>query len=364
VVNTFLGPVLPALAARWSLTDSRSGYLFTTQFLGSMAGVSLSSFLMARRGFRFSLALAYVLMAAGVWGLGLADWKSGLFSTLIFGLGLGLAIPTSNLLISSMNQHRRAAALNTLNFCWGLGAVAAPVALAVSARGNHVQTFVTVLTGLLLLAAVILVIAPGSELAPNDRQSEVRQRIADWPLLAIVGAMFFLYVAIEASVGGWIATLFKRLPAGAGGNGWSLASSFFWGGLVAGRGFAPLVLDRVPERRVVLVGLFVACLAILVLVFSHQAQPMTGAAMAVGFGLAPVFPITIALLSQFHEMEKKVAGPMFALAGLGGAVMPWLVGLVSTWSGSLRAGLLVPLVATMLLLWLHAIGNHGVDRPE
>jgi fucose permease len=81
--------------------------------------------------------------------------------------------------------------------------------------------------------------------------------------------------------------------------------------------------------------------------------------VATGFGLAAVFPITISLLACFQGMEKRMAGPMFALAGLGGAVMPWLVGVISTLSGSLQTGLLPPLIAAALLLWLHVVGNHG-----
>ncbi|MGC2793539.1 MAG: hypothetical protein WA899_16050, partial [Candidatus Sulfotelmatobacter sp.] len=45
---------------------------------------------------------------------------------------------------------------------------------------------------------------------------------------------------------------------------------------------------------------------------------------------------------------------MFALAGMGGAVMPWFVGLTSTRTGSLRAGLLVPLAGCLAMLGLIA----------
>ena len=63
--------------------------------------------------------------------------------------------------------------------------------------------------------------------------------------------------------------------------------------------------------------------------------------------------ITVALLAQFQKAAARNAGVMFALAGLGGAVMPEMVGIVSTATGSLQNGLIVPLVATGALLWLH-----------
>src|SRR5258708_18221184 len=119
VVTTFLGPILPALASRWELSDSRSGYFFTAQFLGSMLGVGISSFLLPRSGFRFSLGLSYFLMAAGVGGLAFAGWKSSLLSTLAFGLGFRVAIPVSNLLISGLNHDRPSSTLIIFNFFWG-----------------------------------------------------------------------------------------------------------------------------------------------------------------------------------------------------------------------------------------------------
>ncbi len=361
VVNTFLGPILPVLAARWQLSDSLAGYFFVMQFIGSILGVSLSSVLLPRRGFRLTIGLSYLLMAAGVGGLALPQWRYGLLATFALGLGFGVAIPTTNLLISGANQQRRASALSILNFCWGLGAVSAPAGLYLAARQNRVSTFVVLLSGLLLLSALGLAITGGVEPLSNEKKPDnTWQRAPQWRFVAIVGGMFFLYVAIEASMGGWIATLAKRAPSAVAGN-WVMAPSLFWGGLLAGRGFAPLVLRRMRERSVAIFGLVLAFAGMCVLVVSSRWQWIAAAGCVIGFGLAAVFPITVALLSHFQHAEKRSAGPMFAMAGLGGAIMPWLVGAVSTWSGSLQTGLFVPLFATGLLLWLHIVGNHGSE---
>jgi len=44
---------------------------------------------------------------------------------------------------------------------------------------------------------------------------------------------------------------------------------------------------------------------------------------------------------------------MFSLAAVGPAMIPWLVGVISNATGNLRTGLLVPLVATVLLFFVH-----------
>jgi len=358
VVTTFLGPILPTLTARWGLADSQAGLFFATQFLGSILGVATGSFVLLRRGYRFSIGVAYILMAAGIWGLALARWKFALSGPFIFGMGFGAAIPASNLLISELNQHRRASALSILNFCWGLGAVFAPFGLALAAHWNHIGYFLPVLSGLLLITLIGLAAAPEGPLPHEEPELHGSESlISGDQSMVTLGVMFFLYVSVEASVGGWIATLAERASFGAG-QAWIVAPAVFWAGLLSGRGITPLWLRRVSERRLTLVGLLVACLGILVLVLSRHRQWITLTGFIIGCGLAAVFPITVTFLSHFRRSEKRIAGPMFGLAALGGAIMPWLVGAISTWSGSLKSGLLAPLLCAVVLLGLHAAWNY------
>jgi fucose permease len=53
---------------------------------------------------------------------------------------------------------------------------------------------------------------------------------------------------------------------------------------------------------------------------------------------------------------------MFALASMGGATMPWIVGATSTRVGSLRAGLLIPLAGCAAMFTLIATMNEPVFR--
>src|SRR3954467_8766621 len=69
IMTTFIGPLLPVLATRWSLTDAQAGELITAQFVGSMAGVALSGILTLRRGFKFPIALGFGCMCFAVIGL-------------------------------------------------------------------------------------------------------------------------------------------------------------------------------------------------------------------------------------------------------------------------------------------------------
>lgn len=109
-------------------------------------------------------------MAAGVTGLALVQCKYALVGTFTLGIGFGLAIPVTNLLISDANQDHRASALSVLNFFWGMGAVFAHIALTDSARRDQAYAFVLSLSGFLLLVAIALSFT--SEGKPPTQESE------------------------------------------------------------------------------------------------------------------------------------------------------------------------------------------------
>jgi fucose permease len=70
-----------------------------------------------------------------------------------------------------------------------------------------------------------------------------------------------------------------------------------------------------------------------------------------GLSLAPFFPTTFALLMKRRPTARE-AGFILAVSGLGAALFPWMMGFVSTQSGSLRVAMVVPLALALALLLL------------
>ena len=83
------------------------------------------------------MAFGYAAMAAAVACLGVNSWGIGLLSVFSYGFAIGLTFPVTSLLVAEINSERRAAALNILNFVWGLGAVAGPPLIALFARDGR-----------------------------------------------------------------------------------------------------------------------------------------------------------------------------------------------------------------------------------
>jgi MFS transporter, FHS family, glucose/mannose:H+ symporter len=355
IVTVMLGPLLPILSAQWSLTDAQAGGFFMAQFLCTTVGTVFSGVLASRLGYRGLLVLGLAFMSLGASTLSLGTWLMGIGSAAVWGLGLGFTIPTANLLVAEVNPTRRAAALNLLNFSWSVGAVSSPFLVAPFLHNHHVRAFLTLLAVLVVLLAGVLSWVPlpaahKSERAGGEAAPMIQLMLK--PLALAMATLFFLYVGAENAIGGWLASYARRMTGG--GILWPLTPSFFYTALLAGRAGASFVLRHVSEIRVVRLGIASALLGLLVVVGSRAMPGVIAGAILTGLGLSAVYPITIATFSQlFGSASNRLGAVMFAMGGLGGATVPWLVGFVSTAFISLKLGLAVPLAACVAMLGLY-----------
>ena len=403
ILQTLLGPMLPILIARWALNDTQAGNLFLVQFLASLAGVQLSGLLLTRWGFRPAFLWGLLLMACGVSTLLLGSSALGMAAVAAYGLGLGLVVPSDNLLIAeigsgsssdsdaassaSSQASSRASAVSLLNFFWGVGAVFCSLMVAWTAAHHLLPFFLgSVALFLVLLAfamrnlplpaaatssatpaATSVVTRAGSSPSSSSSSSSSPssstsasssswRELAKSPAIWIFAAIFFLYPGAETAVGGWIGSYVSRL----GSRGASMASipplmpAFFWTALTVGRALGTVFLRHFSERSVLRAGYGGGAAGIGLMLWAPTLTGVIGGALITGLSFATLYPITVARLSQrFGVAARKIGAVLFSLAAVGPAVIPWMVGVISHSTGSLRAGLLLPLGATVILFIVH-----------
>ncbi|HEV2468976.1 MAG TPA: MFS transporter [Candidatus Sulfotelmatobacter sp.] len=358
IANVLLGPMLPALSARWSLNYSEAGALFTDQYIAATVAVALSGLVVSFRGFRFGIKFGLILTAASLAFLFTGPKTLGIICIAGLGAGLGIAVPAANLLVAEANPARRGARLNWLNFCWSAGAVASPFLVAAAVKAHHILLFLALLSACCLLVAAGFALMPPSVVEPpvaTHPRVEVipviRSRLMSFLFLA---AVFFIYVGTENGFGGWVASYSKTL--GTLSPAISLITpSFFYASLMLGRVLAPALLRIVNEVTLVRAGLVLACAGTGGLMLSHGLAGVLVSACTAGVGLSCVYPISIGMLStEFGPAATQIASLMFVLSNIGGALLPWIVGIAGTRFGTLQAGLFVPLLgsAAMFLLYL------------
>src|SRR5450432_381579 len=199
VVMTFLGPMLPALSSRWSLTDEQAGYLLFAQFISSMFGMLASAQLVRRIGYRLTFIIGLLMMASGMSLLVSGPWLLGMIAVCVLGFGHGVTTPAGNLRTGEVNPESRAAALSVINAVWGIGAVSSPFLVAVAQRAHRLPVF---LYGTAAALLVLLLAFALSRFEPDTRFHAIRssapgQSIWNRRMLPVICALFFTYVGTE-----------------------------------------------------------------------------------------------------------------------------------------------------------------------
>jgi fucose permease len=360
IVISLIGPILPMFMAKWGLNYSRAGLFSLVQFSASFIGVLASSALISAKGFKPAITLGITLLGLGFALLNASTFVLALAASGVYGLGYGFATPGTNLWVGESYGTRRASALSLMNLAWGAGAISSSPLAMLAMRTSHVSLLLNVVGVLgVVLAAVLLRMPFGRPPQEgNSSLGKAEDKIAGTGVALLLGILFFVYVGTEVGTSYWAPAHAQRATTWVS-NTWALAPMFFFAGLLGGRGAAAAILLHLKEVTVTVGGLLLAATGESIFLAGHSPLSLFGGAFLAGLGLASIFPILIAWLSKWYGTRaRKVGGVMFALAALGSALVPPLVGVVSRYSGSLRIGLLVPLAGCAAMLTVI-----GVLRP-
>lgn len=361
--TVFLGPVLPQLLHEWSLTDQRGGLLLLAKFTGAfLGGVCVP------RRLRLGILAGHLLAAAGFVAFTFAHSLALAFPALLLsGFGLGEIIASANILAGRRWPAHTGSALALVNLFWSFGAVSTGLlAAALLPRFGWRRPT-------LGLALLLLAIGGAGALTRSRRQLPVPQPESSphtppaaplglGPSLRF-GLLLLLYGGLETCLTAWLTTYTLRVAGGALLGGQS-GFVVLWAALTAGRGFASLAMRKWPEAAVQRASL-AACLALIAaLAVAHSTSAISLTCVLLGLALAPVFPSTFALLLR-KQPPARTAGTVLAVSGLGAALFPWLMGAVSTRTGSLRPAMLVPacLIPLMLVLTLRESAPSPASAP-
>jgi fucose permease len=364
---TMLGPVLPYFTHRWNLTDEQAGLFFSTQYFGSFLGTLATSWLLPRLGFSKVISAGYLCFALGLACLGLGPWYFSTVFVAIYGTGYGLATPSINLRATHLPSSNVAAAVSLVNFSWGIGAVSSPFLVAFFLDHLSLRALAALLAACFLALALAHFVQKADPVASPETRP--RRSFAVWratllpaPWISLV-LLFFLYVGIEISVGGWVALDEKRM-VGFNAAKMAAAPAFFYGFLLLGRFLVPIVLRYFSQRALSVGGLVLTTVGVGLVAFAQTPMVLHAGALLAGLGCGPQYPIYVTWLAAIFKGDATwLAALFFGAAGIGSSLIPWLVGVVASQTHSLRFGFMLPLVSALLMIpfALRVCPNGGSD---
>ena len=362
-INTFLGPILPFLAEKWTINDTQGGYFLAAQSLGGMVGTLAASFLYARAGSRLILLIGFGLIIVSLFGIGGGSWEIGVFSSFLNGVAIGFIIPTTTLIVSQTAAAKSAGAINLLNFFWAFGAVLSPLMflrLSSAAQLNYCLTAIAlagaIFFGLLFRQTDFRLVAPDHQLNPSRREKFLvfgRQ----W----IFAAIIFLQIGVEASLGGWLPSYAKRFTDS---EMWLVVPLVYWTGFLSSRLLSTVFLKIISEKNLIISGLILVVGGQILIISGDNLPLIAVGALFSGFGTAPIFPTAIALASgKFEKNAPELINYLFLLASLSGIFFLWSIGFVSSLSNGLQTAFYIPIICSVILLILCLI-KFNLNEPK
>jgi MFS transporter, FHS family, glucose/mannose:H+ symporter len=373
--TVLLGPILPAISLRWHLTDQQTGPLFFAKFVGSfLGGISVP------RKLRWGIFSGTILSCIGFGAFALATGLTGGIVTLfIAGIGLGQIIASTNILAGHRYTRQTGSALSALNFFFSLGAVITGLIVATLEPRFGLRSL------LFYIAAGFLATSLGGRLnwtnttpgtpklspleigeqhpseALNSPTLKPKTSNLKPPLFARFALFLFLYGGLETCLIGWLTTFTVRYSDAHLVGGQS-AVVLLLVALTAGRALSSIALRFMGEVTIQRLGLVLSFVFIAALSTASHAASLSTWSILLGLSLAPFFPATFALLMHRNPTARE-AGFILAVSGLGAAAFPWLMGIVSTHTGSLREAMAVPATLALLLLAVSFLPSEKLGHP-
>jgi FHS family glucose/mannose:H+ symporter-like MFS transporter len=353
--TVMLGPILPFLLHDWRLTDQQGGLLLAAKFIGSfLGGISVP------RRLRFGILGGMCFACVGFGSFALSHTlHAGAPCLFVGGFGLGQIIASTNILVGRRYQRHTGAALASVNFFWSLGAVSCGlIAAAVVPRFQLHGS-------LLCFAALFMIVGSGGYFMPMRRlpltDAVELERSVGLPrgMLFRFVVLLFLYGGLETCMTGWLTTYTLRFSDVHLLGGQS-AIVLLWSALTVGRGICSAALRVMQESTLQVIGMLLSAAFIAMLLLTHHGAVLSLDCVLLGLSLAPFFPTTFALLIHWKPTARE-AGFILATSGLGAALFPWMMGFVSTHSGSLRIAMAIPILLAISLLAVSLEAN--THRP-
>lgn len=353
------GVLLPGMQTTYHVGKDTLSLLFLAGTLGYLTASFNNGLLLDKLGNRRFLLLGTLMM-----GLGFAVLSSRPpFVLLLVGIvpiGFSCAMLDAGLNSYIASLPENTAPLNYLHAFYGAGALLGPLVassfLAVGWVWNSVY-FVWIGIAILVFIGIGLAFPKRARASQTEEQEAggnilflaLRQRVV-W--LAAVFLLF--YVGTEVSLGSWS---FSLLTQERGGpilfSGWIVSG--YWVGLTLGRLLLGKVGQRIGNRRLIGACLSGVVVEMLLMWVVPQLAVVAFALFLTGFSLGPIFPTTIALMSDTlpSRILASTIGFLASMGSMGGALLPWIAGNLAQHFGLWTLlPYVMALTAIMLVLWV------------
>jgi fucose permease len=354
----------------YNLSATAYGGMFipqaVTAILSSLLGAGLTRHLGGKRVLLVGLIadlLSMALLFISQYALATPPLAYGLLlaATACLGVGFGFVVPAVNTFTAAFFPGKVDRAILILNALLGLGTALAPIFAALFV-GLGIWWGLPILMSVLAVGLLIFTLRlPLKDTVAAPIKTTSGQTATGIPARFWIYAAFALVYGICETMNANWATVYMSKSLGATATLASLALTFFWGSVTAGRVLFAAIEKWAPPRwnfRLLPIVIAVSFLVTALIPASHPALALFSFALA-GLGCSALLPLVISFgQEELTTMTASVAGGMigfyqmgYGLAAFGvGPIQTWTqIGLPSLYGGFSSAALLLTALAFLIV---------------
>ena len=356
--DSLLGSGWPKMQAVFSVPSSYAGYVSMTISFMTIISALLSPHMIKHFHTKWITIVSIGLTIAGLLGFSMCSryWMLFIFAV-PYGLGAGAIDASVNHYVAN---NYSGSVMNFLHCFYGVGAVISPYIMALAlkyARWNEGYSWTSYIQMFILFVCIIslpLWKTNGKEEEEDHSDSVGIKEALKVPAVIFTLIAFYAYCAGEAACFLWTPSYFAGTKSGLSAETIASFGSLVFGGLMLGRLISGFISNKLGDRRLIRIGIFVELIGI-IMVFLPVESYMVAAAgfVVIGTGMGPVYPAIqhMAPANFGKKYSAAVIGLQMAAAYVGSTFMPMIFGLLQQKIG-------IAIMPTYLLIF--AIINFGM----
>lgn len=337
-----LGVAWPDMRASFGLPLDALGILLFTSTIGYLTSSFLNGVLINKLGVSVLLSVSCLVTGLALIGYTLAPiWLLLPVLAILTGLGAGAIDAGLNTYVEANYEE---GLMQWLHASFGVGVTLGPIIMSSGLRltGSWRTGYFVVGIAQIILAITFFTTLPMWEKQETNNENITKitkQKKDSEPEMVqtlkylqswLSVALFFIYTGIELSVGHWSYTLFTESrgidPQLAG-----LWVGGYWASFTLGRILAGFLSFRIKSTNLVKIGGLLALGGSILLSLNLRHWFSFFGITFIGIAIAPIFPALVSSTSDRvgKDHTSNTIGMQIAAAGLGGALLPGLLGVLA-----------------------------------
>ena len=311
-----------------------------------------------KRGKKFVLILGLVIVLAGelLPVISISKYVYLVFAIFLIGSGMTVLQVAGNPIMRDVSDPGKYSRnLTFAQFIKSIGSNTAPyvvpLAVSIGLVWTRIFTIYAAVVFVTLLAVLVLKIhetREAADKAPVSLGSSFGLLKEPFVFLMVLG--IFLYVGAEVGLNSWIASYLKESFNLDIEKMATLGIGFFLTALAVGRLLGSVILSFMSAKRFFIVSSIIGVLSILGL-FMPVKEVAIACVFLAGLSFANIFPLIFSILIDSKPEKSGELSGLLCMAIFGGAVIPYLMGLIAD-SYSVLVSFVLPLLSFVFITYL------------